>query len=115
VTVTAVAPRRGVAATLYDALSDICSAAWSARWVDGAEYEAWRLVVAQDLGVDRTWGRYSPRSTPAPLLLASLLARQADCWIGVQDGRVVEVPMDEWLRRYRAWTWARTTTQEGPR
>jgi hypothetical protein len=110
-----VAPRRGPAATLYDALSDICSAARSTRWVDGAEYEVWRLVEDQERDVQGVWGHYSPQSMPSPLLLAWMLARQAHCWIGWEDGRLVEVPMDVWMRRYRAWAGARVMTQEGTR
>ncbi|MGW7253591.1 hypothetical protein [Streptomyces sp. NPDC054834] len=85
---------------LAEAMSEVSESAYCAGWMDGCEYDVWRLLHE---GGD--WGMADAEQL-APLLTEVRTARdRAGCWIawGDDDPDQWAVPLAEWLPRYETW------------
>lgn len=86
---------------LRDLISEISEKCWFAGWMDGTEFEVWRLATAGG-----EWGRGSAAGLEAELREATALARDLGVWL-VWSDRVdcdqEPIGLMEWRGRYDAW------------
>ena len=88
---------------LAEAMSDVSELAYCAGWMDGTEYEVWRL-----LHEGGRWG-WAGTEHLAPVVAEVRSAfERAGCWIVWDDEREEQpVTLEAWRPLYEAWV-ART-------
>lgn len=94
---------------LAEAMSEVSEAAFRAGWMEGTEYDVWRL-----LHHGGPWGMASAEQLVPLLADVRTALERAGCWIVWESDEPDERPvtLDQWQRLYRTWalrTWALRT------
>jgi len=84
---------------LAEAMSDVSERAYCAGWMDGTEYEVWRL-----LHEGGGWGWVGAEHLVSEMADVKAAFERAGCWI-VWDDDLEEQPItvDDWRQKYEAW------------
>ncbi|MER7968085.1 hypothetical protein ABTX35_03560 [Streptomyces sp. NPDC096080] len=86
---------------LVDAMSEVSETAYCAGWLDGTEYEVWRLLH----GPPRSWGQAGPELLAPALEAVRVAYRAAGCWILWDEAADGESPVgiERWRGLYARW------------